>query len=200
DLIEEKNEQNVQVTIIWGKKKNQFKFNSNTKSWIKSMKHVISFFEKDLHAKCYMNEKEAVITSMNLYEASQNNFEMGILVRKNEDPELYQEIFNEVKRLIKRCTKNPSKTTSFIVREETPEYGNEPIQGYCIRCGMRIELNVKHPYCVKDWNIWKKISNDSYKEKKGLCHICGKPNKSSMKSPVCKSCYHKNKHLFNSAK
>ena len=55
-----------------------------------------------LHAKCYLNEKEAIVTSMNLYSYSQdNNDEMGIYVTKKEDPELYEEISNEAKRLLR---------------------------------------------------------------------------------------------------
>jgi hypothetical protein len=35
----------------------------------------------DLHAKCYINQKEALITSLNLYDwSAQNNFEMGVVV------------------------------------------------------------------------------------------------------------------------
>jgi hypothetical protein len=39
---------------------------------------------KTLHAECYLNEAEALVTSMNLYEFSQvNNNEMGIHVTKD---------------------------------------------------------------------------------------------------------------------
>ena len=79
ELIEEKNEQNVHVTIIWGKKEKQVKFDDTIKNWIKSMSFVDEVFCKDLHAKCYLNESEAIITSMNIYEASEKNVEMGIL-------------------------------------------------------------------------------------------------------------------------
>lgn len=51
--------------------------------------------------KCYMNEDEAIVTSMNLYSFSQqNNDEMGIYVKKKDDPELYNDILNEVQRLL----------------------------------------------------------------------------------------------------
>ena len=42
--------------------------------------HVHLYFSKNLHAKCYLNEKKMIITSMNLYEFSQvNNREMAFL-------------------------------------------------------------------------------------------------------------------------
>jgi phosphatidylserine/phosphatidylglycerophosphate/cardiolipin synthase-like enzyme len=48
-----------------------------------------------------MNEDEAIVTSMNLYSFSQqNNDEMGIYVKKKDDPELYNDILNEVQRLL----------------------------------------------------------------------------------------------------
>jgi phosphatidylserine/phosphatidylglycerophosphate/cardiolipin synthase-like enzyme len=193
DLIAYRNEEGVKVVIMYGKKKNQYKFNSDVKSWIKSMKNVAAYFIKDLHAKCYLNEKEAVITSMNLYDASKRNVEMGILVTKNEDKELYGEIRKEANRLLRICGKSNHKN-DWLLHEIDPKYGSK---GYCIRCGKRIKLDVKSPYCKKDWIVWKKIGNESYEEKDGVCHICGKSNKSSMKKPVCKSCYNTNKHLFS---
>ncbi len=37
---------------------------------------------QNLHAKCYLNEKAAIITSMNLYDFSQvNNNEMGVYTK-----------------------------------------------------------------------------------------------------------------------
>lgn len=59
-------------------------------------------FCENLHAKCYVNEREAIVTSMNLYEFSQvNNHEMGIYVTKADDPQLYEEIYTEARRLIR---------------------------------------------------------------------------------------------------
>ena len=51
-----------------------------------------------LHGKCYLNEKEAIITSLNLYEFSQqNNEEMGIYIKnENEGRELYKDILSDV--------------------------------------------------------------------------------------------------------
>ncbi len=52
---------------------------------------------QDLHAKCYLNENEALLTSMNLYEFSQsNNDEMGLIVSKREEPDLYDKIRQRV--------------------------------------------------------------------------------------------------------
>lgn len=49
-----------------------------------------------------MNEELAIITSLNLYEFSQiNNNEMGVLIRREEDGELYRETYDEAQRIIR---------------------------------------------------------------------------------------------------
>ena len=54
-----------------------------------------------LHAKCYINEHEAILTSLNLYEFSrQNNEEMGIYVKNQSEGVVYNnEILLEAARL-----------------------------------------------------------------------------------------------------
>lgn len=96
--LEDKNRMKIDIRVIYGKNELQPEENN----WLKSMTSIRSSFCKDLHAKCYLNESEAIITSMNLYEFSQvNNNEMGIYVVKEIDPMLYNEIYEEVKRLIR---------------------------------------------------------------------------------------------------
>lgn len=64
--------------------------------WLHSLDSLEILRHKDLHAKCYMNENEALVTSLNLYEYSQvNNDEWGILVSRTDDEELYRRIFEE---------------------------------------------------------------------------------------------------------
>lgn len=49
-----------------------------------------------------MNEKMCIVTSMNLYEFSQvNNNEMGILIKRDEDLELYNDTKEEAERIIR---------------------------------------------------------------------------------------------------
>jgi len=113
--LEDKNRMKIDIRVIYGK--NELQPDEN--NWLKSMTSIRSSFCKDLHAKCYLNESEAIITSMNLYEFSQvNNNEMGIYVVKETDPTLYNEIYDEVKRLIRisdeiivSVEKAPTKTS-----------------------------------------------------------------------------------------
>lgn len=71
-------------------------------NWLEGQVGVRTSICSTLHAKCYLNEKEAIVTSMNLYTYSQeNNDEMGIYVTKDEDPDLYEAISNEARRLLR---------------------------------------------------------------------------------------------------
>ena len=70
-------------------------------SWLEKQTGLRASFCKSLHAKCYLNETEAIVTSMNLYEYSQeNNDEMGIYLTKENDAKLYSDIYQEVDRLL----------------------------------------------------------------------------------------------------
>ena len=91
DLLSLKGRSNTPIRIIYRT------LNVEEKEWLDSQPGVELFVRRNLHAKCYLNEKEAILTSMNLYEYSQqNNYEMGILVSKTEDRELYEDIMKEV--------------------------------------------------------------------------------------------------------
>ena len=69
---------------------------------MQKLDYVRVSFCKNLHAKCYINESECIISSLNLYEFSQvNNNEMGILVRKYEDNEVFKDAYEEAQRIIR---------------------------------------------------------------------------------------------------
>jgi hypothetical protein len=108
ELLEDKNRMKIDVHVIYGKKDLQPEENS----WLESMTSIKTSFCQALHAKCYLNEKRALLTSMNLYEYSQvNNLEMGVLVSREEDPELYDEIHEEAKRILRAS--NEVRTAPF---------------------------------------------------------------------------------------
>ena len=70
-------------------------------NWLAQQVGIRTSICKNLHAKCYINESEAIITSMNLYEFSQmNNNEMGIYIKKEGDTDLYNSVFEEAQRLL----------------------------------------------------------------------------------------------------
>lgn len=190
EMLEDQDRMKLDIRIIYGKSELQ----PQESNWLKSLQSVRTSICKNLHAKCYLNEKVALISSMNFYEFSQmNNNEMGIVVSKTDDPKLYNDINEEARRLI-RISEEIKVTVEKVTPKEEFNTGGE---GHCIRCGTSINLNPKHPYCLSDYKTWNKIKNKDYIEKAGVCHICGKPNKSSFKKTSCLNCYNKNESLFN---
>lgn len=195
--LDDKDRMKIDIRVVYGKNELQ----PDQINWLKSLKSVRTSFCENLHAKCYLNESEAIVTSMNLYEFSQvNNQEMGIYVTKADDPQLYDEIYNEARRLI-RISDEVRLSVEKIVEAEVKtaeRTGDKKAangeKGVCIRCKKEIALNPSAPYCVECYKSWKKYENYSYQEK--YCHICGKDNVSTINKPVCIDCYKQHKELF----
>jgi phosphatidylserine/phosphatidylglycerophosphate/cardiolipin synthase-like enzyme len=98
ELIADKNRLKIDVRIVYGKSELQ----PEEINWLRELTYVRTSFCKNLHAKCYVNEEIAIITSLNLYEFSQvNNNEMGVLIKRQEDGELYRETYEEALRIIR---------------------------------------------------------------------------------------------------
>ena len=73
-----------------------------------------------------MNEEMCIITSLNLYEFSQvNNNEMGVLIQRAEDGQLYKDAYEEAQRII-RISDEVRISLERVVTE--PE-GNHPDDG-----------------------------------------------------------------------
>ena len=67
----------------------------------------------NLHAKCYISENEAIISSLNLYEYSQvNNDEMGLLVKNNH--KIYDDILEDAIRISSNSRLEVKKTVQKI--------------------------------------------------------------------------------------
>ena len=85
----------VRISVIYGKTD----LRPEVWDWLKDLTAVEIRFRPDLHAKCYLNEQVALVTSMNLYDFSEvNNDEMGILVSSKERG-LYDKILADVRRI-----------------------------------------------------------------------------------------------------
>ncbi len=96
NFIEDADRRKIRFTLVYGKKEMQ----PAEREWIDRLTTQETGFVTNLHAKCYLNETTAIVTSMNLYEFSQqNNDEMGILVTRDADRQLYQDIYAEAQRL-----------------------------------------------------------------------------------------------------
>lgn len=196
-LLDERNcHRTVDIRVIYGKTDLHHK----ESAWLKSMDSIKTLFCKNLHAKCYVNEKCAVVTSMNLYDFSQqNNNEMGIYVTKEGDPELYKDIWEEVLGLIRISGQVPNSVEEVALKKELPTKksffktrytkAKSETKGHCIRCDTEIKFNPEVPLCKKCYQKWNEYADGTYEEK--FCHKCGKKTKSSMDAPQCYSCFKK---------
>lgn len=98
ELLEDKDRLKIDVRIVYGKSD----LHPEEIKWIQKLDYVRLSFCKNLHAKCYLNESECIISSLNLYEFSQvNNNEMGISVRKYEDDDVFKDAYEEAQRIIR---------------------------------------------------------------------------------------------------
>jgi hypothetical protein len=98
ELLTDKNRLKIDVRIVYGKSELQ----PEEISWLKELTYIRTSFCKNLHAKCYLNEEMCIVTSLNLYEFSQvNNNEMGVLIQRSEDNDLYRDAYDEAQRIIR---------------------------------------------------------------------------------------------------
>ncbi len=98
ELLEDRNRLKIDIRIVYGKNDLQ----PEEINWLKNLTFIRTSFCKNLHAKCYLNENECIITSLNLYEFSQvNNNEMGVLIDRNDDAKLYADTYDEAQRIIR---------------------------------------------------------------------------------------------------
>jgi len=168
------------------------KINADDMAFLQKLKNVKIFALDNLHAKCYINQDTAIITSLNLYDFSQqNNIEMGVKIDKNIDPSLYDEIYKEIASIIGQSKKYDSS----MAKRDSPKFDAEeafnksPSKGYCIRCRREIVFNPDRPLCNTCYRSWAEYSEPNYPEK--YCHVCGRETNQSYIKPICYSCYQK---------
>ncbi len=197
------------IRIVYGKTE----LRRDETEWL-SENDIRTSFREPLHAKCYMNDTHALITSMNLYDFSQqNNDEMGILVSAEEDPELYEDIKKEAEYILRQSENVRINVTRIDDSDDLPQ--NKPSRseprgeperkqqaalpdsGFCLRCAVEIPSALDRPYCNSDYRSWARFKNKDYEEKH--CHTCGAEHATSMAKPVCLSCFRKYRSAFQVA-
>jgi hypothetical protein len=145
-----------------------------------------------LHAKLYWFENNCgIVTSANLVDGSfEASTELGLFVQAGT-------LHNELRDWISKVIEPGLKTiTEKSIEKKFPKLPATKILdpkptsfsgGFCIRCSTIIPLSTDKPYCIEHYRSWSFYSNPDFEEK--TCHSCGKPNKSTMKKPICYSCF-----------
>ncbi len=209
ELLNDKEREKSEVRIIFGKQE----LNPTEMSFLQNLKHVRLYFYKNLHAKCYLNEKKLIISSMNLYEFSQqNNREMGVLIERENDGD--KQVYEDAWRDIESILNNATDFAYIEAPKEVEKIKDEPLKhaslpkieikrthdiqtGYCIRTGISIPFNVEKPMGYEAYKSWSKFNDPNYPEK--FCHFSGEQSngETSVNKPILKMNWKKAKEVFN---
>lgn len=154
-------------------------------------------FIEYLHAKIYLSEQAAVLTSMNLLKTSAlNSVEFAVSVRAQEHPDGYKQARKVCDSLIATAEQDRMRRAGRPV--EPPPAAKvasaRPLRetrqrsaGYCIRCRESIAPNPEKPLCADCYQIWSKYKDPDYAEE--CCHQCGRQSATSLRKPLCRRCY-----------
>ena len=170
-----------------------------------------------LHSKIYLNEKQAIVTSMNLVKGSAvDSKEIAFLI---QDAETHAEILKYVNdRLIVNAKPyrppasqpRPSRSSARPAPQPRPSTPDRPEadgllavagkavlgmlkrgmdrdQAYCIRCGSDIDFDPDRPLCDGCYKKWAVYKDPDYRERQ--CHRCGGKYQTSYARPLCRECY-----------
>jgi len=195
--------QGVKISIVYGKSEPK----PDTLKQLAELANAKLYFLKDLHAKCYFNEKSMIITSLNLYDFSEiNNREMGVLVQKEDADNVYEDAVKEARLIVDqadRCDPNTQTTKAPVVQVRPPEEQKKresiwrrPLsevlssfigktQGFCIGCRERLEFDEEKPYCLTCYAKWRR----NMRQKGSYCHECGKKATTTINKVRCRACY-----------
>lgn len=182
--IEVRSRSGVKVRIVYREEKQK----QEVSAWLESLTHVGTGFCKDLHAKCYLNEREALLTSMNLYEFSQqNNYGIGILVSRGEEPTLYRKICDGANKVLQAST---------TVREPAPQSSTAPspmkaVGSMLQRFGRALERDRETTPTVEGLKYSQSddLLSSPETQTEGFCIRCGVAIPANPDMPYCKGHY-----------
>lgn len=213
NYLKNTDKKNINLTII---SRSDAEIPSDTQSFLSELTNAKIKLCDNLHAKCFLNEKQGLITSMNLHEHSQtHNWEMGISFFKAVDHDIFSDALREIKEIEGASKDNPKVKIHSAKSTPQQQYQNKPSQktihkpkeppkkgvitkmldtvlgemAFCIRCGEPLEkYNIEKPLCDRCYPVWAQFKKQDYPET--YCHACGekKPNISYQK-PVCRECF-----------
>ena len=154
----------------------------------------VGFIER-LHAKVYLNEAKAILTSMNLVQSSAlNSIEISAFVDRQWAAKEYAQLRRICDSLIETARQDDLRSKReeeenddvvVIVAPRSPR-GRPPKWGHCIRCEERVEFDMKHPLCDGCFTSWNRYKNKDYEEH--YCHKCGEGCSTTFREPICEDC------------
>ncbi|MES2639596.1 MAG: phospholipase D-like domain-containing protein [Myxococcota bacterium] len=141
-----------------------------------------------LHAKLYISEKTAMVTSMNLVSASASgSWEIAATAHKEEDPEAYKELtrcFNEILAQVNLAALRSKLAAPGAAPHVAPRpAGSKPTSALVPTAPIARAPTVKAP-TVKAPATPKRAAT-----RFGSCIRCADPVPANPERPLCKECY-----------
>jgi hypothetical protein len=166
---------------------------------VRNVCRYVGFVER-LHAKVYLNEAKAILTSMNLVQSSAlNSIEISAFVESQWATKEYAQLKRICDALIDTARQDELRSerphddendddgddNEVVVVPRGPR-GRPPKWGHCIRCEERIEFDMMHPLCDGCFTSWNRYKNKDYEE--CYCHKCGEECATTFADPICEDC------------
>jgi hypothetical protein len=172
---------NVRITIICREES----LKPEEKSNIKQLKHIKLGYLEYLHAKCFYNEESIVITSLNLYDYSQqNNREMGVLLTKHDDVEVFNEALSEAKFIVQTATPEniPFERDSIKLDRHVNSKDSEQKSKASVSNSLAADVG---KLVESAFPTLTKMFNLSSKSSRGYCIRCGADIPYNLEKPYC---------------
>ena len=206
--LKEADARGVEVTLVC-------RYDALKEEWRRffaSLDHAAVYDEPALHAKCFFNERGLVLTSLNLYEYSERNHEMGVWLDPEEDAEAFRDAVAEAasiqqhaREVRRKARRRPARGRRAAARPSSGVPGvdvggggtrrrrgrRRALRGHCIRCNEAIPQDPARPYCYGCFEEWAEWGDPTYGD--DYCHSCGrrKRNAYSKEKPECYACFSK---------
>jgi hypothetical protein len=176
----------VEIAVVYGKED----LRAEQHRLLRQLVNMRLYFYENLHAKCYFNESQLIVSSMNLHEFSERtNREMSIRVWAAD--RVYRDAVAEAESIIQAATLDRGVSAS-ASPVNPPVRGGEArasgsALGHCIRCDRPIPKNKERPFCLDCFVIWAGWEDWDYGE--AFCHACGTATRTSRRRPLCQRCF-----------
>ena len=155
NILLEKQDSNIEFDFVYGKNSDIDKKLIND---IKLFKNFKILHNKNLHAKIYANEKQCLITSMNLYDFSQaHNYEIGVLINKDEEPNEFLDVMTIQKRIIRGSELQHSSEKK--AKSKTPEKEYEKLSVSQLAKQMNVTTERLERLFIEEELVTKKNNN-----------------------------------------
>jgi hypothetical protein len=188
------NDPQIEVTVVFGKNEEDLSKSMQEEdfNFLKEFPNIEIRYEKRLHAKYYANEKNAILTSMNLHSFSQdNNIEAGVLFTisdkvDNDAWDYFNRVIDQSELLFQRNAhfdkalfglSKKYKESITAVDHLSDFFSNRPKYDSNERFKSRTVIKNTEPIQLKATN------------KTGYCIRTGKPIAFNPKRPLCDEAY-----------